>query len=206
MPAKGRVRKAADANLDPLSGEKGAHPVGVGVGTAAGGAAAGAAAGMVAGPVGAVVGAVVGGLVGGLAGKEVAEAVEPTDEDTYWETHFRTRPYAVQGASYDLYRPAYLYGRDAMLKHEGKSFEEVQRALARGWRKARSGSSLTWEQAKPAVRDAWERTRELRAESLRVRKRPVRKGTSRARKSVVIEREELEVTVVRAKKPKGRGR
>ena len=66
---KKTVRKTGDANPDPITGEKGAHPIGVGIGTAAGGAAAGAAAGMAAGPVGAVAGAVVGGIAGGLAGK-----------------------------------------------------------------------------------------------------------------------------------------
>src|SRR4051794_32509382 len=53
-----------DSNQDPITGEPGAHPVGVGVGTAAGGAAAGALGGAAAGPVGAVVGAVAGGLAG----------------------------------------------------------------------------------------------------------------------------------------------
>ncbi len=64
-------------NEDPITGESGAHPVGVGVGTALGSAATGAAAGMVAGPVGTVAGAVIGGIVGGLAGKGVAENIDP---------------------------------------------------------------------------------------------------------------------------------
>lgn len=66
------------ANLDPLTGAPGAHPVGTGVGAAAGGIAAGAAAGSVAGPVGTVVGAAIGAVAGGMAGKGVAETVDPT--------------------------------------------------------------------------------------------------------------------------------
>ena len=43
------------ANLDPITGAPGAHPVGTGIGAAAGGVAAGAAVGSVAGPVGTVI-------------------------------------------------------------------------------------------------------------------------------------------------------
>ena len=67
-----------DANLDPLTHEPGAHPVGVGVG-AAGIGAVGALIGAVAGPVGLLVGTVVGALAGAVVGKETAETVNPTE-------------------------------------------------------------------------------------------------------------------------------
>jgi hypothetical protein len=87
-----RVRHA-EPNLDPLSGEPGAHPIGTAVGAAVGGGAAGVALGAgaaaltgagamigaAAGPIGAVAGAVAGGIAGGLLGKKVAETVHPTD-------------------------------------------------------------------------------------------------------------------------------
>ena len=74
-----------DSNPDPITGEKGAHPVGVAAG-GAGGAAAGAAIGAaVGGPVGAVVGGAVGAVAGGLAGKGAAEVVNPTVEEEYWK-------------------------------------------------------------------------------------------------------------------------
>jgi hypothetical protein len=149
---------------------------------------------LVAGPVGAVVGAVVGGVVGGLAGKGVAEAVEPTDDDAYWAANYRSRPYVPRGADYALYRPAYEYGRAAAVRHEGQSFEAVVRSLARGWRAARSDSSLAWQQAKPAVRDAWDRTVELRAAERRLGKRPTKK---RPAKSAAAEQAELNVVAVR---------
>src|SRR4051794_36906038 len=88
------------ANRDPLSGEPGAHPVGVGVGAAAGGMAAGAAVGTVAGPLGTAVGAAVGAIVGGLAGKGVAESVDPTAEDAYWRANYASRDYVAPGRSY----------------------------------------------------------------------------------------------------------
>ncbi len=66
-----------DANLDPLSGETGAHPVGTGIGAASAGAAGAAIGGAIGGPVGAVVGAVVGAFSGGLAGKGVRRGDRP---------------------------------------------------------------------------------------------------------------------------------
>lgn len=63
------------AHLDPITGEPGAHPVGVGVG-ALGAGAAGAVIGAVLGPIGAVIGAAFGAVAGGLAGKEVATTSE----------------------------------------------------------------------------------------------------------------------------------
>jgi outer membrane lipoprotein SlyB len=75
---RGRPVVAEDGlNLDPISGEPGAHPVGTGVG-ASGGALAGAAIGTVGGPIGVAAGAIVGAVAGGLVGKEVAEAIDPT--------------------------------------------------------------------------------------------------------------------------------
>ena len=97
--------RRVDANNDPLTGEPGAHPVGVGVGAVAGGMAAGAAVGTVAGPVGTAVGAAVGAVAGGLVGKGVAEGIDPTAEDAYWRENYRSRDYA-NGRSYDDFGPA----------------------------------------------------------------------------------------------------
>ena len=67
----------ADANADPLTGEPGAHPIGVGIG-AVGTGIIGAALGAIAGPAGIVAGTAVGALAGGLLGKGAAESVNPT--------------------------------------------------------------------------------------------------------------------------------
>lgn len=67
-------------NRDPLTGQKGSHPVGTGIG-AAGGASTGALIGAVGGPVGVAVGAVVGGIAGAVVGKNAAEVMDPTDPE-----------------------------------------------------------------------------------------------------------------------------
>ncbi|HCK80169.1 MAG TPA: hypothetical protein DIC59_01725, partial [Candidatus Competibacteraceae bacterium] len=145
-------------NEDPISGEAGAHPVGTGVG-AAGGAVAGATVGSVAGPIGTAIGAVVGAVVGGLAGKGAAEAVNPTidDEESYWRGAYATRSGYQAGYSYeDDYAPAYRLGYEGRGRYQG-SFDTSERELAAEWERIKGKSRLTWEQAKTAARDAWDR-------------------------------------------------
>lgn len=150
---------AADAhdqrNLDPITEAPGAHPVGTGVG-AAGGGVAGAAIGAVGGPIGAAVGLVAGALVGGLAGKATAERINPTVEDAYWRETYTREPYYEAGRSYDDYGPAYAFGWGAPMNYPGP-FDEVEPELARDWEHRRGGSSLDWQQARPATRAAWDR-------------------------------------------------
>lgn len=124
-------------------------------GGVAGGAAAGAAIGGMTGPVGAAVGALAGAAVGALAGKGVANA-DPVEEDIYWRDNYASRPY-VSGASYDEFGPAYRYGVDSYSKYQGRSFDEVDADLSRDWGSTRGKSSLDWERARPAARDAWQR-------------------------------------------------
>ena len=153
------TKEIPSENRDPITKAPGAHPVGVGVG-AAGGGAAGAAIGSMAGPVGTVVGGAVGAVAGGLAGKGAAESVNPTVEDEYWRQNYTTRPYIEKGADYEAYRPAYRYGWESYDRHAGQSFEDVEPQLSREWEGRKS--SLEWERARGAVRDAWDRVDERR--------------------------------------------
>ncbi len=147
----------ADSNPDPITGQPGAHPVGVGVGAALAGAAAGATGGLIGGPVGAAVGAVIGGVAGGLGGKGVAESIDPTVEDAYWRDNYAHRPYYDKQSAYEHYRPAYRYGWESQPKYAGKSFDEVESELARGWQSNKDRANLTWDKARHATRDAWNR-------------------------------------------------
>lgn len=140
------------------------RPVATGVGAAVGGAAggvaggalAGAAVGGMTGPVGLAVGAVVGAVAGALAGKGIASAADPVAEDAYWRDNYASRPYA-SGSSYDEYRPAYGYGVDAFTRFPNRSFDDVEPELDRDWNSKRGSSSLDWNSAKHATRDAWQR-------------------------------------------------
>ena len=145
------------ANRDPITGAPGAHPVGTGVGAAAGGAAAGAAIGSVAGPVGTAVGIVAGAVVGGLAGKGVAEKIDPTVEDAYWRANYSQRRYVEKNESYEAYQPAYRLGYESRPKYQGKRYEEVESDLQREYERSRARNAVTWDKARYAARDAWER-------------------------------------------------
>jgi hypothetical protein len=139
---------------DPITGEPGAHLVGVGLG-ATGGGITGAAIGAAAGPVGAAVGAVAGAIIGGMAGKDIAESYDPTAEDAYWREHFRGRPYVSPEDTYERFQPAYRYGWEARFEQAGRSFEEIEPELQQRWTTA--APDLSWDEARHATRDAWNR-------------------------------------------------
>jgi hypothetical protein len=148
-----------DANLDPISGEAGAHPVGVGIGSA-GGATIGAVVGSVAGPVGTALGAAIGGVAGGLTGKGLAEGANPTVEDAYWRENYASRPYVTSGARYEAYEPAYRFGWEGRGRYGELNWENAEPRLREDWRRAGGESRLEWDRARPAVRDAWDRIRD----------------------------------------------
>ena len=158
-------KTSTDYNRDPITGEPGSHPVGTAVGTTAGAfsaAAAGAMAGAVAGPggaaIGALAGAAMGGIAGGLLGSAITEYIDPTAEEAYWESNYKDRPYVKSGEAYDSYRPAYRYGYDAYAQYPEKSFDDVETHLERDWPQSKKTSPLQWNEARGAVRDAYERT------------------------------------------------
>ena len=149
-----------DLNRDPITDEPGAHPVGTGIG-ATGGAVAGAAAGAIGGPVGVAIGGVVGAVVGGLAGKAAAEAVNPTAEEAYWRENYTRESYYDKSRSFDDYAPAYRLGLTGRTRYED-DWSAVEPRLASEWDTARAGSSLSWPEALPASRAAWDRVDSLR--------------------------------------------
>ena len=163
-----------DENLDPITKEPGAHPVGTGIGAAAGGAVGGAALGAAAaavqgavagtavgGPIGtaigAAVGVVAGAVGGGLAGKSIAESIDPTAEEAYWRQNYQSRPYFEQGSSYEDYGPAYRYGWESRGRYADRAYSDVEADMQRDWDRSRGSSKLSWERAKHAARDAWDR-------------------------------------------------
>jgi phage tail tape-measure protein len=143
-------------NEDPITGEPGSHPVGVGVGTAAG-AAAGGAIGAIGGPVGAAVGAIVGGVAGAAAGKAGGEAVNPTVEDEYWREAHARQEYADAADNYeDDYAPAYQLGWEGPNRY-GTDFNTAENSLRTDWEERKGKSKLDWQVAKNAVRSGWHR-------------------------------------------------
>jgi len=146
-----------DAKRDPVAGEQGAHAVGVGAGAVCGGVAEALMGVAIGGPIGGGVGAVGGAVSGGVAGKSAAEAINPTTEHEFWRKEHSHRPYFTLGTPYDQYGPAFQYGWESYASCTGKAFEDVESELAREWRRHRGASKLSWEHAKRATHDAWQR-------------------------------------------------
>lgn len=154
-----------EANAPARPGKLGDHPVGGAVGAAVGataaaatvGAVEGAALGTVAGLPGMAAGVAIGGVIGALAGKEVAQLVNPNAEDAYWRNNYKNRTYFDSVTTYDSYAPAYRLGIEAYTTYVGRSFDEIEPQLGRQWETSRGDSRLTWDTAKLATRDAYER-------------------------------------------------
>jgi hypothetical protein len=79
-------------------------------------------------------------------------------EDNYWFENFSSRPYAGPDF-YDRFRPAFRYGFESAHHHMGRSWEEAEEDLRRGWEtyEHRDTNPSSWEEIKEAARDAWER-------------------------------------------------
>jgi hypothetical protein len=52
-------------------------------------------------------------------------------------------------------------GVDAHRRYEGQSFEQAEPELMRDWDRVKGISSLTWDNARHAVRDSWQRVRDF---------------------------------------------
>lgn len=147
-----------ELNADMITGEPGSHPVGTGVG-GLGGAAAGAAVGSLAGPLGTLIGGAIGAIVGGGAGSAAAEVINPTNEEAYWRAHYANSPHYVDGHDFDQdYHPAYAVGYANRHRYpENAHFEDHESELHQSWNEVKGDSRLSWDDAKHATKQAWNR-------------------------------------------------
>jgi hypothetical protein len=150
-------------NADPITDAPGAHPIEAGIGAAVAGAASGVALGAVAGPVAAAVGAAAGAVAGGYAGKGIGELIDPTTEDHWLRDHFRSRPYVEEGDTFEDFAPAFRYGALAEAKYGDAGIDLMDEQLRHDW-EASKDSDMPWTKAKEAVRDAYDRTVQIRKE------------------------------------------
>lgn len=154
---------------DTLVGVPGGQPVATGLGAVLVGAATGAVGGLVAGPVGAIIGATAGGVAGALGGDAIGHAVDdiPGRADHRADADPLDRMEHVHNGYKDSdlhsgienYGPAYAFGIDSYRRHNSRSFDAAEPELSREWLAFRGPSPLSWDRAKPAIRDAWTRIR-----------------------------------------------
>ena len=174
--------------------------IGEGVGGVAG-AAAGAAIGSLGGPVGTAIGAIAGAVGGWWSGKAAADAastIDATDDDFY-----RQRFSSTGGRDYERARPAYQLGHVAGFNpdYQGRSFDDIEPDLRRGWTSDVAASSDDWENVRDYARDAFEHGQERRLtlaeEQLSVGKRTVQDGEVSLRKHVDTRHVEEQVDLMR---------
>lgn len=81
--------------------------------------------------------------------------------NVYWRDNYSSRPYAVKGSKFEDYEAAYEVGHESYDRYANQSFEEVELSLKQDYESycAKHGyTELPWDQAKHAVRDAWDQS------------------------------------------------
>lgn len=126
-----RQADTADATADATADHLGEAAGGLS------GALTGAAIGSAAGPVGTVIGLVAGALGGWWAGHEIVESAQQVGdaEDAAFRAHYKSSALQPPDWEYERVRPAYHLGYLATLNPDylGRSFEDVEPDLERGW-------------------------------------------------------------------------
>ena len=147
-----------DANRDPITGTPGSHPVGTAAGAVAGAVAAGAAAGtLAAGPVGTVVGAALGAVAGGLGRQGHRRADRPDRRRPLLEGQLLVPPVRGFRRQLQRLRPGVPLRLRDVPKYHGQSFDDIESDLSRDWDSAKGTSRLTWNEAKYATKDSFQR-------------------------------------------------
>lgn len=157
----GRIERAKDKAL----GKHDKHPdAGDLVGEAAGGVTGvltGAAIGSVGGPVGTIIGGIAGAMGGWWTGRAIAEAAESLTEadDRHYRTHYESSTTRSADRPYDHVRPAYHLGHIASRNPEfqGRTWEEVEPQLQRGWTDDVSRSHGSWDSVRGYTREGFTR-------------------------------------------------
>jgi uncharacterized protein (TIGR02284 family) len=90
------------------------------------------------------------------------QAAYPLAQAEYWREAFAGEPYYESGRSFADYATAYELGWGGYHVYGGE-FDPAERVLANDWMMRKGVSTLPWEQARPAVRAAWQRADNARS-------------------------------------------
>jgi hypothetical protein len=99
-------------------------------------------------------------VVAAFVDNPFGQSVDAEAEDAYWRDAYLYASYFDTSRSWEDFAPAYRLGYEGRQCHRG-SFATMEADLAREWYRVRGDSSLEWNQARDAVRDAWERIERL---------------------------------------------
>lgn len=85
----------------------------------------------------------------------------PESEADYWRRNYAAEPYYLEGRGFEDYGPAYELGWVSHASY-GSDFDTADRVLANDWQTRKGVSVLSWDDARPATRAAWQRAHNAR--------------------------------------------
>lgn len=94
-----------------------------------------------------------------LTPRSIPDYINPAIEAKHWREAFPGRSKANPSLGYEHFAVAYRYGWESFRNKgsENTTFESMENELASNWANFKGESKLSWEQAKQATRDAWNR-------------------------------------------------
>jgi hypothetical protein len=122
------------------------------------GGALGVGLGALLGPAGMIVGGLAGAAGGWWAGRGIAQAADGFSDET--DAHYQKlheEQHTERGdfdAARGFYRLGYLARSNP--EYEGRSFDEVEAELRRGWRQEGAGGFRSWDEVRPFIRSGFE--------------------------------------------------
>lgn len=89
-----------------------------------------------------------------------SSAISPgSDHDGFWAQSLTQQPFYVDGLTFEDYAPAFRLGNTRW--RDDTLIDDVLARLGEEWDAVKGDSRLTWFEARPAVRAAWERHERL---------------------------------------------
>lgn len=82
--------------------------------------------------------------------------VDAQAEDAYWRRTFWRERYYSAGLDYEDYAPAYCVGYIGYAQYGG-DYDDAERSLWANWERIKGDSRLSMDQARQAMRAAWDR-------------------------------------------------
>ncbi|WOD37463.1 hypothetical protein [Nodosilinea sp. E11] len=87
------------------------------------------------------------------------ETLDLSVEDEYWRHNYATRPYVEPDHSYEDYSPAYRTGYEGYSTYakDGSTYKDAEPHLRTRYEQEYGSSRLSWDTARHASQDAWDR-------------------------------------------------
>ena len=82
--------------------------------------------------------------------------VDAREEDAFWQRAYRREHYYSADLEYEDYAPAYCVGYIGYAQYGG-AYDDAETSLCANWERIKSDSRLTLDEARLAMRAAWDR-------------------------------------------------